>query len=152
MREPAVFVLLVGAVSGVLGAAVALASNLLFGDFDAGDLRAALVGALLFAVLSPVGVGVTAGVYLLSIRTFVGKVSSFTEVYRIAAYAASALVLAWIPILGAFAFTYALMVLMGLGIQGAYKTSFITTIVTVFAGFVPVASILVWITISAVAL
>ena len=152
VREPTVFVLLIGAVSGILGAAVALASNLLFGDFDAGDLRAALVGALLFAVLSPVGVGVTAGVYLLSIRTFVGKVSSFTEVYRLAAYAASALVLAWIPILGAFAFTYALMVLMGLGIQGAYKTSFITTIVTVFAGFVPVASILVWITISEVAL
>ncbi len=152
LREPAVFVLLVGAVSGVLGAAVALASNLLFGDFDAGDLRAALVGALLFAVLSPVGVGVTAAVYLLSIRTFVGKVSSFSEVYRMAAYAASALVFAWIPILGAFAFTYALMVLMGIGIQSAYKTPFITTIVTVLAGFVPVASILVWITLTEVAL
>ncbi|HVD45176.1 MAG TPA: hypothetical protein VNB92_07490 [Rubrobacter sp.] len=152
VREPAVFVLLVGAVSGVLAAAVALASNLLFGDFDAGDLRAALIGALLFAVLSPIGVGVTAGVYLLSIRTFVGKVSSFAEVYRMAAYAASALVFAWIPVLGAFAFTYALMVLMGIGIQSAYKTSFITTIVTVFAGFVPVASILVWITINEVAL
>ena len=152
VREPAVFVLLVGAVSSVLGAAVALASNLLFGDFDAGDLRAALIGALLFAVLSPIGVGVTAGVYLLSIRTFVGKVSSFAEVYRMAAYAASALVFAWIPVLGAFAFTYALMVLMGIGIQSAYKTSFITTIVTVFAGFVPVASILVWITINEVAL
>jgi hypothetical protein len=110
VREPAVFVLLVGAVSGVLAAAVALTSNLLFGDFDAGDLRAALIGALLFAVLSPIGVGVTAGVYLLSIRTFVGKVSSFAEVYRMAAYAASALVFAWIPVLGAFAFTYALMV------------------------------------------
>jgi hypothetical protein len=152
VRKPAVFVLLVGAVSGVLAAAVALASNLLFGDFDAGDLRAALIGALLFAVLSPIGVGVTAGVYLLSIRTFVGKVSSFAEVYRMAAYAASALVFAWIPVLGAFAFTYALMVLMGIGIQSAYKTSFITTIVTVFAGFVPVASILVWITINEVAL
>ena len=152
VRESAVFVLLVGAVSGVLAAAVALASNLLFGDFDAGDLRAALIGALLFAVLSPIGVGVTAGVYLLSIRTFVGKVSSFAEVYRMAAYAASALVFAWIPVLGAFAFTYALMVLMGIGIQSAYKTSFITTIVTVFAGFVPVASILVWITINEVAL
>jgi hypothetical protein len=152
LRGPALFVLLVGAVSGVLGAAVALASNLLFGDFDAGDLRAALVGALLFAVLSPVGVGVTAGVYLLSIRTFVGKVSSFAEVYRMAAFAASALVFAWIPILGAFAFTYALMVLMGIGIQSAYKTSFVTTIVTVLAGFVPVASILVWITITEVAL
>jgi hypothetical protein len=44
------------------------------------------------------------------------------------------------------------MVLMGIGIQSAYKTSFITTIVTVFAGFVPVASILVWITINEVAL
>jgi hypothetical protein len=152
IRGPAVFALLVGAVSGVLGAAVAVASNLLFGDFAAADLRAALVGALLFAVLSPVGVGVTAGVYLLAIRTFVGKVSGFTEVYRMAAYAASALVLAWIPILGAFAFTYALMVLMGIGIQSAYKTSFITTVVTVLAGFVPVASVLVWIAINEVAL
>jgi hypothetical protein len=152
IRGPAVFALLVGAFSGVLGAAVALASNLLFGDFGAADLRAALVGALLFAVLSPVGVGVTAGVYLLSIRTFVGKVSNFTEVYRIAAYAASVLVLAWIPILGAFAFTYALMVLMGIGIRSAYKTPFITTIVTVLAGFVPVAAVLVWIAINEVAL
>ena len=152
LREPAVFALLVGAVSGLLGAAVALASNLVFGDFDAGDLRAALVGALLFAVLSPLGVGVTAAVYLISIRTFVGKVSGFAEVYRMAAYAASALVFAWIPILGEFAFTYALMVLMGIGIQCAYRTSFITTIVTVFAGFVPVASILVWIAINDAAL
>src|SRR5215213_1970268 len=125
IREPAVFVLLVGAVSGVLGAAVALASNLLFGDLDASDLRAAIVGALLFAVLSSVGVGVAAGVYLLSIRTFVGKVASFTEVYRMAAYAAAVLVLVWIPILGAFAFTYALMVLMGIGIQSVYRTSFL---------------------------
>ena len=152
VREPAAFVLLVGAVSGVLGAVVALASNLLFGDFDAGDLRAALVGAVLFAVLSPVGVAMTAGIYLLSIRTFVGKVASFAEVYRMAAYAASALVFAWIPILGAFAFTYALMVLMGIGIQSAYRTSFVTTVVTVLAGFVPVASVLVWITINEVAL
>jgi hypothetical protein len=151
LKEPAVFALLVGAVSGALGAAVALASNLLFGDFGAEDLRAAIVGALLFAVLSPVGVGVAAGVYLLSIRTFVGKVSSFAEVYRMAAYAASALVFAWIPILGAFAFTYALMVLMGIGIQSVYRISFLTTIVTVLVGFVPVASILVWITIVEVA-
>jgi hypothetical protein len=151
VKEPTVFVLLVGAVSGVLGAAVALASNLLFGGLDAGDLRAAVVGAVLFAALSPVGVAVTAGIYLLSIKTFVGKVSSFTEVYRMAAYAASALVFAWIPILGAFAFTYALMGLMGVGIKSVYKTSFLTTVVTALVGFVPVASILVWITIAEVA-
>ena len=152
IKEPAIFALLVGAVSGVLGAAVALASNLLFGDIDILDLRAALVGAFLFAVLSPVGVGVAAGAYLLSIRTFVGKGSGFREVYRMAAYAASALVFAWIPIFGAFAFTYGLMVLMGIGIQSVYRTSFITTVVTVLVGFVPVASILVWIAINEVAL
>lgn len=151
LREPALFVLLVGALSGVLGAAVALASNILFGDLDAGDLRAAVVGAVLFAVLSPVGVGVTAGIYLLSIRTFVGKASSFTEVYRMAAYAAAALVLAWIPVLGAFAFTYALMVLMVIGIQSVYRTTFLTAVVTALVGFVPVASVLVWITVAGMA-
>jgi hypothetical protein len=146
--EPTVFVLLVGAVSGVLGAAVALASNFFFGDFDATDLRAALVGALLFALLSPVGVGVAAGIYLVSIRTFIGRDSGFTEVYRMAAYAASALVFAWIPILGAFAFTYALMVLMGIGIKTIYKTSLLAAVVTALTGFVPVASVLVWLTIA----
>jgi hypothetical protein len=148
LMEPALFVLLVGAVSGVLGAAVALASNLLFGDLDAGNLRAAAVDALLFAVLSPVGVGVVAGVYLLSIRTFVGKVSSFTEVYRMAAYAAAALVFAWIPILGAFAFTYALMVLMGIGIHSVYRTSLMAVAITALVGFVPVATALIWLTVA----
>jgi len=151
LKEPAVFVLLVGAVSGILGAALALSSNLLFGDLDAGDLRAAVVDAVLFALLSPVGVGVVAGAYLLSIRTFVGKVSGFTEVYRMAAYAAAVLVLAWIPILGAFAFTYALMALMGIGIQCVYRTSFLTAVVTAVVGFVPVASVLIWLTITGVA-
>ena len=144
LKEPAAFVLLVGAVSGILGAAVALSTNLLFGDFDAGDLRAAVVDAVLFALLSPVGVGAVAGVYLLSIRTFVGRVSGFREIYRMAAYASAALVLAWIPVLGAFAFTYALIVLMGIGIQSIYETSFLTTVVTVVVGFVPVASVLIW--------
>jgi len=151
LKEPTALVLLVGAVSGILGAAVALSSNLLIGDFDAGDLRAAVVDAVLFTLLSPVGVGVVAVVYLLSIRTFVGKVSGFTEVYRMAAYAVAALVLAWVPILGAFAFTYVLMVLMVIGIQSVYRASFMTAVVTALVGFVPVASVLVWLTISVVA-
>src|SRR5215212_5933956 len=151
LKEPAAFVLLVGAVSGILGAALALSANLLFGDLDAGGLRAAVVDAVLFALLSPVGVGVVAGIYLLSIRTFIGKVSSFAEVYRMAAYAAAVLVIAWLPILGAFAFTYALMVLMGIGIQSVYRTSFLTAVVTALVGFVPVASVLVWLTIVEVA-
>jgi hypothetical protein len=148
IKEPAAFVLLVGAVCGVLGAALALTTNLLFGDLDAGDLRAAVIDAILFALLSPVGVGVVAGVYLLSIRTFVGKVSGFREVYRMASYAAAALVLAWIPVLGAFAFTYALIVLMGMGIQSVYGTSFLTTVVTAVVGFVPVASVVIWLIIA----
>ena len=151
LKEPAAFVLLVGAVCGILGAAVALCTNLLFGDFDAGDLRAAALDAILFALLSPVGVGVVAGVYLLSIRTFVGKVSGFKEVYRMAAYAAAALVLAWIPVLGAFAFSYALIVLMGIGIQSVYGTTFLTTFVTAVVGFVPVASVVIWLIIAGLA-
>jgi hypothetical protein len=151
LKEPAAFVLLVGAVSGILGAAIALSTNFLFGDLDARDLRAAVLDAGLFALLSPVGVGVVAGVYLLSIRTFVGKVSGFREVYRMAAYAAAALVLAWIPVLGAFAFSYALIVLMGIGIQSVYGTTFLTTFVTVVVGFVPVASVVIWLIIAGVA-
>src|ERR687895_809925 len=131
--------------------AVAVIRTVLFGDFDAGDLRAAVVDAVLFALLSPVGVGAVAGVYLLSIRTFVGRVSGFREIYRMAAYASAALVLAWIPVLGAFAFTYALIVLMGIGIQSIYETSFLTTVVTVVVGFVPVASVLIWLIIASVA-
>ncbi|HZB08518.1 MAG TPA: hypothetical protein VE525_05315 [Rubrobacter sp.] len=144
IKEPAAFVLLVGAVSGILGAALALSTNLLFGDLDAGDVQAVVIDAVAFALLSPVGVVVVAGVYLLSIRTFVGKVSGFREVYRMAAYAAAALVLAWIPVLGAFAFTYALIVLMGIGIHSVYETTFLTTVVTAVVGFVPVASVLIW--------
>ena len=151
IKEPAAFVLLVGAVSGILGATLVLSTNLLFGDLDAGDLRAAVIDAVLFALLSPVGIGVVAGVYILSIRTFVGKVSGFREVYRMAAYAAAALVFAWIPILGAFAFTYALIVLMGIGIQSVYGTSILTTVVTAVVGFVPVASVLIWLIVAGVA-
>jgi hypothetical protein len=151
LKEPVAFVLLMGTVSGILGAALALSFNLLFGDLDTGDLRAAVVDAVLFALLSPVGVGVVAGVYLLSIRTFVRKMSGFREVYRMAAYAAAALILAWIPVLGAFAFTYALIVLMGIGIHSVYGTSFLTTVVTAVVGFVPVASVLIWLIITGVA-
>jgi hypothetical protein len=149
LKEPAAFVLLVGAVSGIFGAALALSTNLLFGVLDAGDLRAAVVDAVAFALLSPIGVGLVAGVYLLSIRTFVGKTSGFREVYRMAAYAAAALIFVWIPVLGAFAF--ALIVLMGIGIQSVYGTTFLTTVVTAVVGFVPVASVLIWLIISGVA-
>jgi hypothetical protein len=144
MKEPAVFVLLVGAVTGVLTAAVAIVSSLIFGQVGAGEVGLTALEALLFALLSPLAVGVVAGVYLVSIRTFVGKVSTFREVYRMAAYAFGALILAWIPIVGAFAVTYALMVLMGIGVRFAYRTSFLTAVVTAVASFVPISVALIW--------
>jgi hypothetical protein len=144
IKEPAVFVLLVGALTGVLTAAVAIVSGLFFGEVGAREVGLTALEALIFALLSPLAVGVVAGIYLLSIRTFVGKVSSFREVYRMAAYAFTALILAWIPIVGAFAVTYALMVLMGIGVRFVYRTSFLTAVVTVLVAFVPISMALIW--------
>ena len=144
VREPAVFVLLVGALMGILTAAVAIVSNLVFGELNASEVGLTVFEALLFALLSPLAVGVVAGVYLLSIRTFVGKVGTFQEVYRMAAYAFGALILAWIPILGAFAVTYALMVLMGIAVRSVYRTSLLTAVVTVLVSFIPISLALIW--------
>ena len=144
LKEPAVFVLLVGVITGLLTAAVAILSGLLFGEVSAGEVGLTVLEAVLFALLSPLAVGVVAGVYLLSIRTFVGKVSGFWEVYRIAAYAFGALILAWIPVVGAFAVTYALMVLMGIAVRIVYRVSFLVALVTVLVGFMPIGVALIW--------
>lgn len=146
LKEPVLFVLLVGTVTGVLGAAVALISNAVTGGVGADDLRAAVVEGLLFAVLSPVGVAVAAAIYLLSIRTFVGKVADFSQVYRIVAYTYAAFVFAWVPVLGSIAISYALLVLMGIAIKEVYEASFLTAVITALVGFVPVGSALVWVT------
>ena len=146
LKGPAVFALLVGTVTGGLGAVVALVSNVLTGGVGADDLRAAVVEGLLFAVLSPVGVAVAAAVYLLSIRTFVGKVADFPQAYRITAYAYAAFVFAWVPVLGSIAISYALLVLMGIAIKEVYEASFLTAVIAALVGFIPVGSALVWIT------
>ena len=151
LKEPVLFALLVGTVTGVLGAVVALVSNVLTGGVGADDLRAAVVEGLLFAVLSPVGIAVAAAVYLLSIRTFVGKVANFPQAYRIVAYAFSAFVFAWVPVLGSVAISYALLILMGIAIKEVYEASLLTAVITALAGFIPVGSALVWITAVALA-
>lgn len=144
IREPAVFTLLVGAVTAVLTAAVAIVSNVIFGEVSAGGVGVTVLEVLLFTLLSPLAVGVVAAVYLLSIRTFVGKVGSFREVYRMAAYAFGGMILAWIPIVGAFAVTYALMVLMGIAVRTVYRTSFLTAVVTALVSFLPIGLALIW--------
>lgn len=151
LKEPALFALLVGAVTGVLGAVVALISNVAAGGLGADDLRAALVEGALFAALSPVGVGVAAGVYLLSIRTFVGNVASFGQVYRIVAYAYAAFAFAWVPILGSVAIPYALLVLVGVAIREVYDAAFLTAVIAALVGFIPVGTALVWVTAVALA-
>ncbi len=146
LKEPVMFAVFVGTVTGVLGAVVALVSNALTGGVGADDLRAAVVEGLLFAVLSPVGVAVAAGVYLLSIKTFVGNVADFPQAYRILAYAFAAFVFAWVPVLGSVAIPYALLLLMGVAIREVYEASFLTSVITALVGFIPVGSALVWIT------
>ena len=146
LKEPALFALLVGTVTGLLGAVVALISNVVAGGLGADDLRAAIVEGVLFAVLSPVGVGVAAGAYLLSIRTFVGDVANFTQVYRVVAYAYAAFLFAWIPILGSLAVPYALLVLIGIAIKEVYDAPFLTAVIAALVGFIPVGTALVWVT------
>ncbi len=139
MREPVYFALLVGAVTGILSAVVTLISGLIFGEVTPAIVGYTVLQAFLFAALSPVIVGAIAAVYLLSIRTFVGKVGTLQEVYRMAAYAYGAMIFAWIPAVYALSITYMLMILMGFGIRSVYRTSFLTAVVTVLVGFVPCA-------------
>ncbi|MCV4796758.1 hypothetical protein OFB84_33035, partial [Escherichia coli] len=74
-RKPALFTLLVGGFSGLMGAAVALGSGLAAGNLSTAEAGITLLQALLAALLSPAFVGVVAAVYLLAIRTFVGRVA-----------------------------------------------------------------------------
>lgn len=137
LGEPILFVLLVSAVSGILS----ILANLILGEiFGMGtSVSGVLVSNLVFVVLSPPLVGVAAGAYLISVRTFVGPEANFREIYRMLAYAYGAMILFWVPLINAFAFTYAAFVLMLLGIRSVYRTSFLTSLVTTLAGFVPIA-------------
>jgi len=147
LREPALFVLLISAISGVLSVVVNAISGAIFGV--GASLPGVLALNLAFVVLSPLLVGAAAAAYLLSVRTFIGSGGSFREVYRMLAYAYGAMILFWLPVVNAFAFTYAAFVLMLLGIQSVYRTSFLTGLVTALAGFVPVAVAFIYLVIAA---
>jgi hypothetical protein len=147
LREPALFVLLVSAISGVLSVVVNIISGAIFGT--SASLTGVLALNLAFVVLSPLLVGAAAGAYLLSVRTFVGPQGSFREVYRMLAYAYGAMILFWLPVVNAFAFTYAAFILMLLGIRSVYRTSFLTGLITTLAGFVPVAVAFIYLVVAA---
>ena len=137
VREPVIFVLLVSAVSGVLSVVV---SSIFTAVFEANtNLLIVMALNLAFVVLSPVLVGVAAGAYLLSIRIFVSRGANLREVYRMFAYAYGAMILFWVPVVNALAFTYTAMILMVLGIQSVYRASFLAALVATLVGFVPVS-------------
>jgi len=145
VKGPAIFVLLLGATSAVLYVAAGLLTSALLGEVSLNTTVLTAIEAGISALLSPVIVGVVAAVYLLSIRTFLGRVSDLREVYRMLAYACSAMILAWVPVLNALAFTYVLMVLMGIAVKTVYKIPTLTAVVICLVGFVPVALALIWV-------
>lgn len=140
VREPVVFVLLVSAVS----AALRLALVLIFSTDGAGEAAISVLQGLAFVALSPVIVGAFAGAYLLSVRTFVGPTGTFRELYRMLAYAYGAMIAFWVPVLQAFAFTYATLFLMTLAVRGVYRTSLLTALVTALVGYIPAAILFIY--------
>jgi len=136
LREAVLFVVLVSAVSGVLSAVVNFVYAAISGTLDVGLLGVMAVN-LAFAVLGPLVVGIFSGAYLLSVRTFIGAEGTYSQVYRMLAYAWGVAILFWIPGLNAFAFTYTTLVLMLLGIRYVYRTSFLTALMTALVGYVP---------------
>lgn len=143
VKEPAVFALLVGAVSGVF-------STLLVTFTEIPGAEIGFAGGLLrnvvFALLSPVAVAVGAGLYLFVLKTFIGSVADFRQMYRMLAYASGAMVFSWIPFLGAFFFAYTAFVLMAIGIRSVYRATFLTSLITALVAFVPLALAYTWIT------
>lgn len=144
VREPAVFVAFVTAVTAILR----LALTLIFGSNDVISVGLSLVEALAFVVLSPAILAVVAGAYLLSVRTFVGKVGSFRGVYRMIAYAYGAMILFWIPVVNAFAFTYFALLMMVLAVRYVHRTSLMTAVVTALVGYVPTAVLFIFLQIA----
>jgi hypothetical protein len=147
LREPTLFVLLISAVSGVLSVALNLVLGVIFGT--GANIGGVVVLNLAFVVLSPVFVGVAAGAYLLSVLTFVGPGGRYREVYRMLAYAYGAMILFPFPVLNAIAFTYAALILMWFAIRGAYRTSFLSGLITALVGFLPVALAFIYLVVTA---
>ncbi len=62
------------------------------------------------------------------------------------------MILAWIPIVGAFAVTYALGGGIGIGIRFVCRPSVLRAVVTAVASFVPVGVALIWLRVTTASL
>lgn len=140
LKGPVFFVMLVTAVTAVLR----LALTLIFGSNNLAAVGVSVAQALAFVALSPILVAAFAGAYLLSIRTFVGPVGTFRGVYRMLAHAYGAMILFWVPVVNAFAFAYATLVLMVIGIRYVHRTSLLNALVTALVAYVPIALGFIW--------
>ena len=147
LRAPILFVLLVSAVSAVVRLALVVVLGAVFGELDAGSLGISAAQALVYVALSPLLVGLFAAVYLLSLRTFMGTTGDYRQVYRLLAYAYGALILLPFPVINAFAFTYAMLVLVAVGVRYVYRASFLTALLTALVGYVPSALLFLTLTV-----
>lgn len=144
VKEPAIFAFLIGVLGAVIGVILMLLLNVSgievrgarLGLADAGIAGGMLLSGV-FALVSPLVVAVGAGLYLLVVRTFVGDVASYRQLYRLFGYAYAPMILALVPVVGAFAFAYSSLVLMALAIRSVYRTSFLTALITALVSFVP---------------
>jgi len=144
LREPTIFVLLVSAVTGVLGIGAALIRGYLSGADGSSWIVGVVSLNLGFIIFSPLVVTAVSVLYLLSIKTLVEKEADLRGVYRMFAYAWGPMILFWVPVIQAFAFAYAAMVLMAVGIWGVYRASFLSSIVAALAGFLPLGVAFIW--------
>lgn len=142
LREPVIFVVLITAVTATLR----LTLTLLFGSNDAVSAGTSVLQALAFVALSPVILAALAGAYWLSVRTFVGEAGTYRGVYRMLAYAYGAMILYWVPVVQAFAFTYFALVLMIIAVRYAYRASLMTAIITALVAYVPAAMAFIFLT------
>jgi hypothetical protein len=141
LQGPVAFVLLVSAVSAIFRLLLLLIVPI--GELD--EVSLTLLKTLLYVALSPLVVGLFAGAYFLSVRGFVGPEGTFRGVYRILAYAWGAAILFWVPGLSAFAFTYATLVLITVGIYYVYRVSFLTALTAALVAYVPSATLFIFI-------
>ena len=140
LKGPVLFVMLITAVTATLR----LALTLIFGSNDPASIGVSVVEALAFVLVSPALVALFAGAYLLSIRTFVGPVGTFRGVYRMLAHTYGAMIFFWVPVLSAFAFAYAALVLMVFAIRYVHRTTLLTALITALVAYVPIALGFIW--------
>lgn len=138
---PALFAALVSVAASILLTAVVLIWGIFTDGTEPGTVGMTLIQGPVFALITPVA----AVVYLLTIHVFVGAPATFGEVYRMLAYSYAALILAWVPLVGAFAIAYALMFLMALAIRAVYKAPLIPATIAALAAFLPVVSAIIFI-------